>query len=58
MHIEYKVGDKMFVDFTGKKLTIVNKHTGEIEEVEIFVALLAANQYTYVKAVASQEKED
>jgi len=58
MHIEHKVGDKMFVDFTGKKLEIVNKHTGEIEEVEVFVALLAASQYTYVEAVVSQKKDD
>ena len=58
MHIEHKVGDKMFVDFTGKKLEIVNKHTGEITEVEVFVALLAASQYTYVEAVAAQKKDD
>ena len=58
MHIEHKAGDKMFVDFTGKKLSIVNKNTGEIKEVEVFVALLAASQYTYVEAVASQKKED
>ena len=58
MHIEHKAGDKMLVDFAGKKLQIVNPDTGEIEDVDVFVAVLAASQYTYVEAVASQKKDD
>jgi transposase len=58
MHITHKVGDKMFVDFTGKKLQIVDNLTGEIKDVETFVAILGASQYTYLEAVASQKKED
>lgn len=58
MHLEHKVGDKMFIDFAGKKLHLVDKTTGEITEVEVFVAILPASQYTYVEAVASQKKAD
>lgn len=58
MHISHKAGDKMFVDFAGKKMEIVDKHTGEVTEVEIFIAVLGASQYTYVEAVASQKKHD
>jgi transposase len=58
MHMEHKVGDKMFADFTGKKLFIVDRQTGEEKDVETFVALLGASQLTYVEAVASQKKED
>ncbi|NIT72047.1 IS21 family transposase [candidate division KSB1 bacterium] len=58
MHMNHKAGDKMFVDFTGKKLRIVDKSSGEIKEVETFVAILGASQYTYVEAVASQKKAD
>lgn len=58
MHIEHKVGDKMFVDFTGKKLEIVDESTGEINEVEVFVAILGSSQLTYVEAVRSQKKGD
>ena len=58
MHIEHKVGDKMFIDFAGKKLHITDKKTGEMTEVEVFVAILAASQYTYVEAVRSQQKVD
>ena len=58
MRLEHKAGDKLYVDFAGQKLTIVDKQTGEIQEVEIFVAILGASQLTYVEAVMSQQKED
>ena len=58
MHIEHKAGDKMFIDFAGKKLEIVDKETGEAREVETFVSVLGASHYTYVEAVATQKKED
>jgi transposase len=58
MHIDHKAGDKMFADFTGKKLHVVDRQTGELQEVEVFVAMLGASQLTYVEAVASQQKHD
>jgi transposase len=58
MHISHKAGDKMYVDYAGKKLSIVDKRTGEMTEVEFFVAILGASQYTYAEATPSQKKED
>ena len=58
MHMNHKAGDKMYVDYAGKKLSIVYKATGEICEVEFFVAILGASQYTYAEATPSQKKED
>jgi transposase len=58
MHIEHKAGDKLYVDFAGDKLSIIDKQTGEIQQVEVFVAILGASQLTYVEAVMSQQKED
>jgi len=58
MHLDHKAGDKMYVDFAGEKLSITDKETGEVIEVEVFVAILGASQLTYVEAVASQQKED
>ncbi|WP_245224530.1 IS21 family transposase [Pedobacter ginsenosidimutans] len=58
MHRTHKVGDKLFVDFAGKKLSYVNPETGEVIDAEVFVAVLGASQLTYVEAVASQQKED
>jgi transposase len=54
MHIEHKAGDKLYIDFAGDKLTIVDKQSGEIQNVEVFVAILGASQLTYVEAVSSQ----
>ena len=58
MRVPHKVGDKLFIDFTGKKLQVVDEDTGEVQEVEVFVAILGCSQLTYVTAVASQKKED
>lgn len=54
LHIEHKAGDKMFVDYAGKKLHITDKETGEINEVEVFVGILGASQMTYVEASRDQ----
>jgi transposase len=58
MKMEHKAGDKMFVDYTGKKLQVVDKLTGEIKDVEVFVAILGCSQLTFVMAMESQQKED
>lgn len=58
MHMEHKAGDKVFVDYAGEKLKIVDTETGEIKSVEVFVAILGASQLTYVEAVESQQTED
>jgi transposase len=54
----HKVGDKMYVDYAGKTLEIVDRETGEVKEVQFFVAILGASQYTYAEASPSQKKED
>jgi len=48
--LTHKAGDKVYIDYTGKKLYVTDKQTGEITEVEVFVAILPASQYTYVEA--------
>lgn len=58
MHFEHKSGDKMFIDFTGKKLHLTDRNTGELTEVEVFVSILGASQLIYAEAVKSQTKED
>lgn len=58
MHMVHKAGDKMFVDYAGKTLQIVDHKSGEITEVQFFVAILGASQYTYAEASLSQKKED
>jgi len=58
MHIEHKAGDKMYVDYAGNRLEIVDPDTGELRQAEVFVAILGASQLTYVDASLSQKKED
>ena len=58
MKLEHEAGKEMFIDYTGKKLHIVDKDTGELVPVEVFVAILPNSQYTYVEACKSQKRED
>jgi len=58
MHFDHKAGDKMYVDFTGKKMEVTDRITGEIRKVEVFLSILGASQYTYVESSDSQRKED
>jgi len=58
MHMEHKAGDKLFIDFAGDKLQVTDTETGEVRDVEVFVAILGCSQLTYVEAVQSQKKED
>jgi transposase len=58
MHFEHKAGDKLFVDYTGKKLEVVDKRTGEVQQVEVLITVLGASQLTYVEATATQQKVD
>ncbi len=54
----HKAGEKLFIDFCGKKPYYVDKDTGEQVEVEVFIAVLPCSQYTFVRAVPSQKRED
>lgn len=56
MHQIHKAGEKMFVDFSGLKGEVADSKTGEITEVEIFVAALGASGYTYAEAIRDQRK--
>lgn len=54
----HKAGEKLFVDYCGHTLPIVNPHTGEISEAQIFVAVLGASSYTFAEATLSQNLPD
>lgn len=58
MHMEHKAGDKLFVDFAGKNLYIINPTTGLKTKCEVFVSVLGCSQLCYIEAVYSQKKPD
>jgi transposase len=54
----HRAGEKLFVDYSGKKPTIIDPTTGEVTEVELFVAVLGASSYTYAEATRTQQGHD
>jgi transposase len=58
MRQHHVAGDKVFVDYSGKKLAIIDPLTGEIREAEIFVAVLGASNLTYAEATWTQQLAD
>jgi transposase len=46
----HKAGEKLFVDYSGKKPEIVDPSTGVVRPVELFVAVVGASNYTYAEA--------
>ena len=56
--LDHKAGDKVYIDYTGKKLNYVDKSTGEVIDVEVFVGILPCSGYTFVEASRSQKLED
>ena len=55
MRQRHRAGEKVFVDYSGKKPHLIDRCTGEEIEVELFVGVLGASSYTYAEATRSQE---
>jgi transposase len=58
MRQTHRAGEKLFVDYAGPTVAIVNPVTGEIREAQIFVAVLGASNYTYAEATWTQGLAD
>lgn len=51
-------GEKLFVDYSGDRIAIIDAQTGEIRDAELFVAVLGASNYTYAEATWTQQLPD
>lgn len=58
MRQEHKAGEKLFVDYSGKRPHIIDRETGEAIDVELFTAVLGASNYTYTEATRTQQLPD
>ena len=58
MRQHHVAGEKAFVDYSGKRIGIVDPTTGEIREAEIFVGVLGASNLTYAEATWTQQLPD
>ena len=51
-------GDKLFVDYAGQTVPVIDRHTGESRLAQIFVAVLGCSNYTYAEARWTQALAD
>lgn len=54
----HRAGEKLFADYAGPTVPIVDAHTGEIRQASIFVAVLGASSYTFACATPGQTQTD
>jgi len=54
MRQEHKAGEKLFVDYAGMTMPVIDRETGEVRQAQIFVATLGASHYTYAEATWTQ----
>ena len=45
----YRGGEKVFVDYAGPRFEVVDQESAEVREVMVFVGILAASNYTFVR---------
>jgi transposase len=58
MRQTHVAGEKLFVDYAGTTMQVIDGATGEVIEVQLFVAVLGASSYTYAEATWTQGLAD
>ena len=58
MRQHHRAGEKLFVDYAGQTVPVIERTTGEIRDAQIFVATLGASHYTYAEATWTQQLPD
>lgn len=58
MRQSHRAGEKLFVDYAGQRVPVVDPGSGEIREAEVFVAVLGASNLTFAEATWSQTLPD
>lgn len=54
MRQQHNAGERAFVDYSGKQPKVIDPSTGEVIEVDLFVAVLGASNLTYAEAKRTQ----
>ncbi len=54
----HRAGEKLFIDYAGQTVEIIDRQTGEVKTAQIFVAVLGASSYTYAEATWTQGLSD
>ena len=58
MRQHHVAGEKMFIDYAGQSIPVIDSGTGEIRDAQVFVAVLGASNYAFVDATWSQGLPD
>ena len=58
MRQAHPAGERMFVDYAGQTVDLIDPGTGEIRPAQIFVAVMGASNYTYAEATQTQSLPD
>jgi transposase len=58
MRQTHRAGERAFLDYSGKKPIIIERETGELRDVELFVMVLGASNYTFAEASYTQGSAD
>jgi transposase len=51
-------GERLFVDYSGQTVPVIDADTCEVRQAQVFVAVLGASNYTYVEASWTQNLAD
>jgi transposase len=58
MRQAHPAGERLFVDYAGHTVEVVDGSTGELRPAQVFVAVLGASNYTYAEATWTQSLPD
>ena len=58
MRQSHRAGEKLFVDWAGQTVPVIDRTTGEVRAAQVFVAVLGASSYTYAEATWTQTLPD
>jgi transposase len=55
---QHRAGEKLFVDWSGDGIDVVDRKTGEVRSLKLFIAVLGASNYTYAEVAESEKLHD
>ena len=58
MRQTHPAGERMFVDYAGQTVDVIDGATGEVRRAQVFVAVLGASNFTYAEARWTQSLPD
>lgn len=58
MRQHHRGGEKLFIDYCGASVPIIDSATGELCKAQVFVAVWGASNYTYAEATRTQSAPD